>query len=266
MKSNKLFIGLLATSLTINIVTFFTGSEETLTTDSSNENAPIFDNVNTSLFSEQEFSDEAEKTGSSENNETEQLQALKKKIAILVKQNKAFQLQVNEANEKQDDIITALNTIVSKIDVQLLMPSTSSSDFQSSNYNLDFNSISRDVVKQCMNLAADTSSTIRQQQRQTREQLLLNEDVDDVWSNDIESKIESVLSDPQLRDSELISLNCRTTICQVKIQHNSAAAKKLFEAPFFSRFQQSVSQYDESFDEVTNQSTGVFYLTRNNEN
>ncbi len=196
----------------------------------------------------------------------DQITFIKSKIAILAIQNTLFQKQLDAASQKQQGIINALNSIVDKIDSQLLTPATAITDFQASSYNLNFNTISRDVVKQCMKVTTEAASEVRHQQRQTREQLLQEEETDDVWTSEVESKIQNVLSDSQLNNSQLVSLNCRTTICQVKIQHNSSEAKKLFEIPFFTSFQQNVSQYDETYDENTQQSTGIFYLSRIKEN
>ncbi|MFV1984476.1 MAG: hypothetical protein ACC657_13120 [Thiohalomonadales bacterium] len=266
MKASKLLLSLLGISITLNIGLLFYDSDKPQTTISEISTSDFTqdpDNAdNSDLFEHDGNPDEV----NTENQDTEQYQTLKKKIKILVKQNHSLQVQIDNASQKQAGIIEALNTIADKIDSQLLMPSASSPEFQSSDYNLDFNSISKDVVKKCMKLTAKASSNIRFQQKQNRKQLLLNEEIDTLWSSEIESTIQSVLTNNQLQDSQLVALNCRTTICQITVQHNSPAAKKLFEVPFFSHFQQSVSQYDETFDKSTNLSTGIFYLTRNREN
>ena len=270
MKSNKLLLGLLGASIIINIIVLFFNSDgqqsatQTTSVDTtSSDLTQLPDETENSLLFGQELNlDEI----NSDEQDSEQLQALKKKITILATQNKVFQKQIEEANQKQADIVAALTTIVDKIDSQLLMPPVPTADFQPSNYNMDFNTIPKSVVKKCMDLTTVASAKSRYQQKQTREQQLLNEETDTIWSSEIESQIQSVLSNDQLHDSSLVSLNCKTTICQITIQHNSPSAKKLFEVPFFSNFQQSVSQYDETFDKATNQSTGIFYLTRNKEN
>lgn len=264
MKSIKLLPTLLGISITINIVTllFDSSNEETKTTIISNS-SPLADDEQTRLLFEHDNEPDQIASKSQEN---EQFSTLKKKITILATQNKTLQLQIDKAKQKQTAIVDTLKIVLEKIDAQILTPAIAASDVQPSDYNLDFNLIPRDVVKQCMKLTSDASSNIRQQQKQSREQLLMNEAADEKWNSEIESKIQSLLTDRQLQESELVSLNCRTTICELKIQHNSPAAKKLFEGPFFSRFQQSVSQYDETFDIQTKQSTGIFYLTRNKEN
>jgi hypothetical protein len=215
-----------------------------------------------SLFSEQN-SDSNELTSNSL--DANQIQIYKKKITVLIKQNKTFQAQIDFANQKQTEIITALNSIADTIDSRFLTPETPSINFQPSSYNMDFNAIPQDVVNKCIKVTSVASASVRHQQKQSRAQLLKDEVVDSVWGNEIESQIHSMISEQQLHNSELVSLNCRTTICKITVQHNSAAAQKLFEVPFFSRYQQNVSQYDETIDSTTNQPIGIFYLTRKKE-
>ncbi|MFV1985466.1 MAG: hypothetical protein ACC657_18100 [Thiohalomonadales bacterium] len=263
MKSNKLLITLLLISIVINVVAFFPDSENQQAShysETADNTSAIEDD---SLFSEQEAEPDEITTNNPDNS---RLQAYKKKIAILAKQNKNFQQQMEIANQKQADIITALNNIVDKIDSQFLTPGASAVDYQSSSYNMDFNTIPKDVVKKCMTVTTVASASVRHQQKQSRAQRLQDEAVDSAWSSEIETEIQSILSQQQLNDSELVALNCRTTICQITVQHSSTAAKELFEVPFFSRFQPSVSQYDESIDKSTNQSIGIIYLTRSSEN
>lgn len=267
MKSNKLLLAVLGISMTMNVVMVFFGADDpqtTGTTDTSlNQLSPFSDDSQTSqLFA----SDASLDTLNLADPDNDHYQALHKKITILVQQNENFKLQITAANQKQAAIFSALNTIVDKIDAQLLTPVSSTLDRQASNYTMDFNSIPREVVQQCMNLTYAASSTIQDQNKQTREQLLEDETSDDNWSAEIESGIQSVLSDNQLLDSAIIELNCRTTICQVTIEHDSLEAKKLFEGPFFASFQHIVSHYDESFDDSTRKATGTFYFSRNNEN
>jgi len=257
MKTNKLLLSLLATSITINIVTLIFNSDEK--PDDSLNTATQLNSNNDNLFSQQEdLIDEL----TTMNPEADQSLLLKKKIAILAKQNDALQKQIDTANDKQATIVTALNTIVDKIDSQFLTPSASSINSESSSYNMDFNTISKEVVNKCMKVSTVASASVRQQQKQSRVQLLEDEVIDSAWSSEIETEIQSILSNQQLHDSELVALNCRTTICKITVQHSSIAAKKLFEAPFFSRFQPSISQYDEIIDDATRQPIGIIYLTR----
>ncbi len=265
MKPNKLLLILLGISITFHLVPLFFNANNAsqLSTNRVDDNLnQAFNNPNNDII----FGLLPNSNKSNASDGEQQIKILKSKIAILVIQNTLFQKQLDAASQKQQGIINALNSIVDKIDNQLLTPATAITDFQASSYNLNFKTISRDVVKQCMKVTTEAASEVRHQQRQTREQLLQEEETDDVWTSEVESKLQTVLSDSQLSDSELVSLNCRTTICQIKIQHNSSEAKKLFEIPFFTSFQQNVSQYDETYDKNTNQSTGIFYLSRRKEN
>jgi hypothetical protein len=265
MKTNKPILILLGISIIFNLKPLLFNTDEQESNSNLNEeniNLALNDPNNEVIFGQIPETDIIEP----EKSEAEQMKFFKEKISILATQNTLFQKQLDDASLKQQNILNAINTIVDKIDSQLLTPQAPVSDFEPSSYNLNFDTISRDVVKQCMKVTTESASNVRQQQRFTREQLLQEEQTDHVWSSEVEAQIQSVFSNSELSNSELLSLNCRSTICQIKIQHYTPEAKKLFEVPFFSSFQQTVSQYDETYDKNTNQSTGIFYLSRNKEN
>jgi hypothetical protein len=149
-------------------------------------------------------------------------------LNAIYKRNQFMNIQLSVRNKSLDAILLTLKKLDEKIEYKL---KTSSTDTNSNNLTMaDFSLMDDELIRKCDEIVDNYYSRKSQQEKNYVQQLYNNEQSDPQWEREIEQQLQNFIANNNFSQSEFFDINCKSSVCKVRVQHKTSEASQQFRA------------------------------------
>ncbi|MFV1984475.1 MAG: hypothetical protein ACC657_13115 [Thiohalomonadales bacterium] len=151
---------------------------------------------------------------------------LHSQLYSIYKTNQYLNYKLLATDKSLDSILTTLKSLEKKLDYNL---KSNSKTVNSNNVTMaDFESTDDNLVRKCDEIVDNYYTRKSQQEKKYVQDLFNNGQNDPQWEREIEDQLQNFITDNNFSQSEFFDINCKSSVCQLRVQHESSQASQQF--------------------------------------
>ncbi len=222
------------------------------------------------LFNVNAYANEPVTTGDSEVNfeqyeNTEHQASISKQLHsqlnAIYKKNQLLKSRIAEKDEALNEILSTLKLLNDKIDYRI---KSNTVDTTKNEFTMaDFNSKGDDLIRKCDEIVDNYYARKSLQEKTYVQNLYATEQGDSQWERDIEDQLQTFIASNNLNESDLFDINCKNSVCKMRVQHQSKLASQEFRNTLRNDADWDIYSSQNSFDRATGDFITSLTLLRN---
>ncbi len=170
-------------------------------------------------------------------------------LNALYKSNQFMNIQLTVRNKSLNDIISTLKKLENKIEFKIKTNNAITND---NNLTMaDFTQMDDKLIRKCDEIVDNYYLRKTQQEKNYVQQLYNNEQNDPQWEREVEQQFHNFIANNNLTQSEFFDINCKSSVCKLRVQHNNSEASQQFRV--LLREKREIEVYDSlnKYDRIT---------------
>lgn len=175
---------------------------------------------------------------------------LHSKLNFIYKHNQYLKSRLDAQDESLQGILSSLKSLDDKLDYR--KKSGSETAFSNNNVTMaDFNSKNDDLLRKCDEIVDNYYNRKSQQEKKYIQDLFNSEANDPQWERNIEDQLQNFIDNNNLNQSEFFDINCKNSVCKMRVQHQSSQASQQFRNKLRDYSNWNVYDRHNKYDPVT---------------
>ncbi|MFV1984675.1 MAG: hypothetical protein ACC657_14115 [Thiohalomonadales bacterium] len=190
------------------------------------------------------------------------LSTIVKKIKQLSKKNELLKRRIHSENIKQDEIISKIVKLTANVELKIKEPDDTNAMNNDMLTENDFYDTSDSVIRKCSSITKAYYERESLQERQYNKILYESETLDSEWTSEVSISISNNLEN-RFPDTEVVSIECRTSLCEINLKHEDDLAREDFDINFDPTNRWNIIDTQSREDIISNASFISILISRN---
>jgi len=155
---------------------------------------------------------------------------LHSQLNAIYKRNSFLKSKLVMTDKSLNQILATLKILDDKLEYKM---KSNSIETNTDNVTLaDFNAKDDDLIRKCDEIVDNYYSRKTIQEKKYVQHLFNSEQNDPQWERTVEDQMQSFIDENNLGESEFFDINCKNSVCKMRVQHKSSDASQQFKYKF----------------------------------